>query len=95
MKTNNLKTIKHHQSDENSKIYPFGILERESGFTPTLGNKLVTKQEFKTKAECKQYILSKPLGLLTALMCFVVEQHAEYQKEQVELLNSRQHEVHQ
>ena len=95
METKNVKTIKHHQSDESSKIFPFGILERESGFTPTLGNQLVVDKKFKTKAECKQYILSKPLGLLTALMCFIVESHADYQKQQVELTKFRENEVQQ
>lgn len=93
MKTKDVKTIKHHQSNENSKIYPFGILETENGFTPTLGNSMVEKKHFKTFQECKKYIETKPYSLLTSLMCFIVESHAEYQKEQVELLKTKENET--
>lgn len=93
METKNVKTIKHHQSDENSKIYPFGILQTEEGFTPTLGNAMVERKIFKTYKDCKVYIESKPYSLLTSLMCFIVESHAQYQKEQVELLKSKENET--
>lgn len=95
------KTITIHTSTPNDDTFPFGVLEttttneneEKTECSPVLGNNLVSEKVFNTPAECKEYIRSKPYDLILALVCNTIEMKEKWEKEQQELLNSKQNET--
>lgn len=97
MKQENIQTFKVHTYEPETDIFPFAVLEVETEETHTfeavLGNCKTSSLQFDTKEDCEDYILSKPYGLIIALISETITLKNKYDKEQVEPANKQENET--
>lgn len=95
------KQIAVHTFEENESCFPFAVLETTTineekeikTFEPVLGNKRIVATTFETMGECVDFINSKPYPLILALICDTIEMKEKWEKEQQELLKTKQNEI--
>lgn len=67
------KEIKKTQFEWNKVFRIQTLNEENTEFVIMIGNKLASKELFKTKDHAEEYIAKKPWELIAALMCSIVE----------------------
>ena len=65
-----LKTIQIHELQ-----YPFIAVENNEVFKIAVGDTIISKNEFASLDEAKEYVNSKPYELIVNLSCYCMEQN--------------------
>ena len=68
-KKSNEELVKLHELQ-----YPFAAIENNGVFKIVAGNTIISKNDFATLEEAKEYVDSKPYELIINISCYCMEQ---------------------